>query len=171
MSRLPYEIFNGKDDMKFANIAFLSLGSNIGDRVHFMEQAVWEISRLPEIRNISESKRLETAPLENTNQPNFLNQILKIHVSPSFTLPCLLDTLLSIEDKLGRKHRSWKGPREIDIDILTYEAVVMETDFLILPHHSLYTRPFIRQILGEMGESEIYSLFQESVYEKYHTSV
>ncbi|TGL56361.1 2-amino-4-hydroxy-6-hydroxymethyldihydropteridine diphosphokinase [Leptospira ognonensis] len=157
--------------MKFGNIAFLSLGSNIGDRTHFLEQAVWEISTLPEIRIISQSQRLETAPLENINQPFFLNQILKIHVSPSFTLPCLLDTLQAIEDKLGRKRRSWKGPREIDIDILTYEAVVMETEFLHLPHHSLFTRPFIRQLLFEMGESEVYSLFEESIYEKYHSRV
>jgi 2-amino-4-hydroxy-6-hydroxymethyldihydropteridine diphosphokinase len=157
--------------LKYTDIAFLSLGSNIGDRVHYMQQAVWEISRLPEIRVLAESKVLETAPLENTNQPMFLNQILKVNVTPSFTLPCLLDTLLSIEDKLGRKRRSAKGPREIDIDILTYEAVVMETDFLSLPHHSLYTRPFIRQILGEMEELDVYSLFQESVYEKYHSRV
>ena len=101
----------------------------------------------------------------------FLNQVLKIHVSPSFTLPCLLETMLGIEDKLGRKRRSWKGPREIDIDILTYEAVVMETDFLSLPHHSLFTRPFMRQILKEMGETDIYSLFEDSVYEKYHSRV
>lgn len=157
--------------MKYTNIALLSLGSNMGDRAHFMEQAVWEISTLPEIRIISKSSRLETAPLENTNQPMFLNQVLKIHVSPSFTLPCLLETMLGIEDKLGRKRRSWKGPREIDIDILTYEAVVMETDFLSLPHHSLFTRPFMRQILKEMGETDIYSLFEDSVYEKYHSRV
>ncbi len=157
--------------MKFGNTAFLSLGSNMGDRVHFLEQAVWEISRLPEVRILSNSRRWETAPLENTNQPYFLNQILKIHVSPSFTLPTLLETLLNIEDKLGRKRRAWKGPREIDIDILTYEAVVMETDFLSLPHHSMYTRPFIRQMLAEMGESDLYSIFEESVYEKYHSRV
>jgi 2-amino-4-hydroxy-6-hydroxymethyldihydropteridine diphosphokinase len=157
--------------VKYANTAFLSLGSNMGDRIHFLEQAVWEISTLPEIRIMSKSERLETAPLENTNQPMFLNQILKVHVSPSFTLPCLLETLLAIEEKLGRKRRSWKGPREIDIDILTYESVVMETDFLILPHHSLFTRPFIRQMLAEMGEKEVYSLFEESVYEKYHSRV
>jgi 2-amino-4-hydroxy-6-hydroxymethyldihydropteridine diphosphokinase len=157
--------------VKYVDTAFLSLGSNIGDRVHYMEQAVLEISRLPEVRIMSQSSILETAPLDNVNQPAFLNQILKIHVSSSFTLPCLLDSLLAIEDKLGRKRRSWKGPREIDIDILSYEAVVMETDFLVLPHHSLFTRPFIKQLLSEMAELDVYSLFEESLHEKYHSSV
>ncbi|TGN20895.1 2-amino-4-hydroxy-6-hydroxymethyldihydropteridine diphosphokinase [Leptospira idonii] len=157
--------------MKYSNTAYLSLGSNMGDRHHYLEQAVWEISLLPEIQVLSQSKPLETAPLENTNQPMFLNQIIKVHVSPSFTLPCLLESLQSIENKLGRKRRSWKGPREIDIDILSYESVVMTTDFLTLPHHSLFTRPFIKQILVEMGEVGVYSLYQESVYEKYHSRV
>lgn len=143
----------------------------MGDRVHYLEQAVWEISTLPEIRIISKSQQLDTAPLENTNQPMFLNQVLKVHISHSLTLPCLLETLLGIEEKLGRKRRSWKGPREIDIDILTYEAVEMETEFLSLPHHSLFTRPFIRQLLSEMGESDVYTLFKDSVYEKYHSRV
>lgn len=143
----------------------------MGDRLHYIEQAIWEISRHPEIKMISESKILETAPLENTNQPMFLNKIAKVHIPPSFTLPCLLDTIHSIEEKLGRKRRSWKGPREIDIDILTYESVVMDTDFLVLPHHSLFTRPFIKQILNEMGELDIYSIFQETADEKYHSRV
>lgn len=157
--------------MKFPNIAYLSLGSNIGDRYHFMEQAAWEISTLPEVQIIKSSRILETAPLENTNQPYFLNQVLKIYVSTSFTVPCLLDSLQSIEDKLGRKRRSWKGPREIDIDILSYEEIVMNTEFITLPHHSLYTRPFIKELLVEMGELEIYNLFREQFYEKHHTPV
>lgn len=157
--------------MKLANIAFLSLGSNIGDRHHFMEQAIWEISTLPEVKILKQSERLETAPLENTNQPYFLNQILKVYVTTSFTVPCLLDSLQSIEDKLGRKRRSWKGPREIDIDILTYEEIVMNTDFITLPHHSLYSRPFIKELLVEMGEAEIFNIFREPYYEKHHTPV
>ncbi|MBM9546451.1 2-amino-4-hydroxy-6-hydroxymethyldihydropteridine diphosphokinase [Leptospira sp. 201903074] len=157
--------------MKYSNIAFLSLGSNIGDRHHFMDQAIWEISTLPELQILKQSERLETAPLENTNQPFFLNQILKVMVSSAFTLPCLLDSLQGIEDKLGRKRRSWKGPREIDIDILTYEAVVMKTDFLHLPHHSLYSRPFIKQLITDMGEIGVYALFLELNHEKHYSTV
>ncbi len=145
--------------MKYSSIAFLSLGSNLGDRFHYLEQAIWEISLLPAVKILSQSKPLETLPLENTNQPSFLNQIVKIRV------------IQSIEQKLGRQHRSWKGPREIDIDILAYESVVMNTDFLTLPHHSLFTRPFIKQILNEMGESDLYTVFQDVYNEKYHSRV
>jgi len=157
--------------VRYSSIAFLSLGSNLGDRFHYLEQAVWEISLLPAVTILSQSKPLETLPLENTNQPSFLNQIVKVRIVPSFTLPCLLETLQSIEQKLGRQHRSWKGPREIDIDILTYESVVMNTDFLTLPHHSLFTRPFIKQILNDMGESDLYTVFQDVYNEKYHSRV
>ncbi len=154
--------------MKFENIAYLSLGSNIGAREHFLEQALFEIQRLPEIQILSSSRILETAPLENVNQSAFLNQIVKIHVSPSFTLPNLLETFQAIETKLGRQHRAWKGPREIDIDILSYECIVMETAFLTLPHHSLVTRPFVKQLLEEMGETELIPHFQETLNEKYN---
>ncbi|MDF3819799.1 2-amino-4-hydroxy-6-hydroxymethyldihydropteridine diphosphokinase [Leptospira sp. 96542] len=157
--------------MKYANIAFLSLGSNIGDRHHFMDQAIWEISKIPEIQILKQSERLETAPLENTNQPHFLNQILKVFVPSGFSLLCMLDTMQGIEERLGRKKRSWKGPREIDIDILTYEAVEMKTENLSLPHHSMYTRPFIKQMLTGMGEIGVYSLFQEYKNEKHHSPV
>ncbi|GBF51098.1 2-amino-4-hydroxy-6-hydroxymethyldihydropteridine diphosphokinase [Leptospira ryugenii] len=157
--------------MKYRGISFLSLGSNLGDRHHFLDQAIWEIECMPEVQIVKKSIRKETAPLENTNQPYFLNQILKVRVSSSYTLPCFLENLLAIEDKLGRKRRSWKGPREIDIDILSFEEVVMNTAMLTLPHHSLFTRPFIREIVNEMGELDLYSRFDGSVYEKYHSSV
>jgi len=157
MKKIPFEGF-----------AYISLGSNRGDREHFLNQAILEIQRLPEIQILKSSWVLETEPLENTNQGKFLNQILKLQVTKAFTLPSLLQTFQAIESKLGRIKRSWKGPREIDIDILSYESIVMETDFLTLPHHSLFTRPFIRELLQQMGEEELYCYFYEVLHEKYH---
>jgi len=152
----------------FRYTAYLSLGSNIIPREHYLEQALLELKRLSQINILKVSRVLETKALENENQPDFLNQVVKIYISDSFTLPNFLETLQSIERKLGRINRTWKGPREIDIDILSYEGVEMTTDHLTLPHHSLYTRPFIRKLLEEMEENSVCEYYWSNLHEKYH---
>ena len=148
--------------MPHNNECLVSLGSNIGNRKHYLEQAILLISLHPEIHIEKKSLLIETSPLEVTNQPNFLNSILKIrtHLSPD----CLLEIFQGIEFKIGRIKRFEKGPREIDIDILAYSNIRLNTKALTLPHHSLFTRPFIRELIKEIGENKIYSELEEFVY-------
>jgi len=134
----------------------------MGNREHFIEQAFLELELHPEISVLKESILLETSPLEVLNQPYFLNAIAKIRTS---LLPHdLLYTLQGIEQKLGRVHRFDKGPREIDLDILTYGKLKMESDDLSVPHHSLYSRPFIKDILVSMKEGSIYKDLEHAKY-------
>ena len=140
----------------------ISLGSNIGNRMHYLDQAKLLISIHPEIHIEKESSIIETAPLEVMNQPKFMNSIVKIrtHLAPE----CLLEVFQDIEFKIGRIKRYDKGPREIDIDILSYANIRLNTDFLTLPHHSLFTRPFIRELIEEIGEEKIYGKIGEYIY-------
>lgn len=133
----------------------VSLGSNIGNREHYMEQAKLLISLHPEIQIEKESSFKETKPLEVTNQPYFINSVLKIrtHLSPQ----CLLEIFQGIELKVGRIRRYEKGPREIDIDLLTYSGLRLDSENLTIPHPSLFSRPFIRDLIVEIGEEKIYS--------------
>lgn len=141
----------------------------MGNKEHFVRQAFLELSLHPEITLLKESEILQTEALEFTDQPDFFNAIAKIRTS---LLPYdLLQTLQSIENKLGRIRRFDKGPREIDLDILTYENLVLDMDDLALPHHSLFTRPFIREILAGMNEEGIYQKFREIGHAKYRQSV
>lgn len=148
--------------MSITNECLVSLGSNIGNREHYLEQAELLISLHPEIILEKTSSHIETSPLEVTNQPNFINSIIKIrtHLSPE----CLLELFQDIEFKIGRIKRFDKGPREIDIDILTYSNLRRNTSFITLPHHSIYSRPFIKELIEEIGESKIYLELEEFAY-------
>jgi 2-amino-4-hydroxy-6-hydroxymethyldihydropteridine diphosphokinase len=124
--------------------SLISIGSNLGDRLFYVESAILEIEKIP-TRILEKSRILETKALEVTDQPDFLNCILLIETA----LPALelLDQLQLIESKLGRIKRFDKGPREIDLDILTYDALVMNNERLTLPHHSIDSRPFIKALM------------------------
>ncbi|EKO14257.1 2-amino-4-hydroxy-6-hydroxymethyldihydropteridine diphosphokinase [Leptospira kirschneri] len=144
--------------------AFLSLGSNLGNRAEFLKIAVRKLKNTIGIEVVKESEPLNTAALEVTDQPDFLNQILKIETT--FSPEELLEVTLRIEKEMGRVRVQDKGPREIDIDILTFDVVKMHSKGLHLPHHSLFTRPFIREILETMGEGSLYEHFTGGEYEK-----
>ncbi|PJZ56882.1 2-amino-4-hydroxy-6-hydroxymethyldihydropteridine diphosphokinase [Leptospira barantonii] len=144
--------------------AFLSLGSNLGNRAEFLKIAVRKLKNTIGIEVIKESEPMNTIALEVTDQPDFLNQILKIETS--FSPEELLEVALRIEKEMGRVREIEKGPREIDIDILTYDILMMHTRGLHLPHHSLFTRPFIREILESIDEGSLYEHFTGGEYEK-----
>lgn len=134
----------------------------MGNKIHYINQAKLLISLHPEIQIVKESSVIETKPLEVINQPDFLNSVMKIRtcLSPE----CLLEVFQGIEFSIGRIKRYDKGPREIDIDLLYYTNIRMNTCILTLPHHSLFTRPFIRELINEIEEEKIYSCLEENVY-------
>ncbi|MDV6234292.1 2-amino-4-hydroxy-6-hydroxymethyldihydropteridine diphosphokinase [Leptospira ellisii] len=144
--------------------AFLSLGSNLGNRAEFLKVAVRKLKNTVGIEVIKESEPMNTIALEVTDQPDFLNQILKIETS--FSPEELLEVALRIEKEMGRVRKTDKGPREIDIDVLSYDTVTIHTRGLHLPHHSLFTRPFIREILKQIREDSLYERFSGDEYEK-----
>lgn len=133
---------------KGKSLVYLSLGSNLGDRAQYIEKAKIKVSSHPNIQILKESIVLETKALDFTDQPDFLNQILVI--STDLNPLHLLDFLQSIENELGRVRDIPKGPRTIDIDILSYDNLQMNHPRLQLPHHSIQTRPFIQELLNNI---------------------
>jgi len=127
--------------------SLISIGSNLGERQTYIESAIQEIEKIPS-RILAKSKILETKALDVTDQPDFLNCIIAIETTLEPLI--LLETLQQIERNLGRIKRFDKGPREIDLDILTYDNLVMANDKLTLPHHSIQTRPFIKELMSEL---------------------
>ena len=130
--------------------SLISIGSNLGDRLQYIQQSIREIESIP-TKIIAKSRILETKALEITDQPDFLNCILLIETNLSPL--ALLDQLQLIESKLGRIKRYDKGPREIDLDILTYDELVITNERLTLPHHSIETRPFIKELMADIDYS------------------
>jgi len=129
-------------------VVYLGLGSNIGDRNGYIEAALLRIVEECKASIIAKSSIKETKPVDYEEQPNFLNQVVKIETELApFDL---LSALKKIESDVGRIYRFSKGPREIDIDILLYDDVIIDSDILIIPHREIIKRDFVLEHLIEL---------------------
>lgn len=129
-------------------IAYLSLGSNQGNRLGNLHSAIAKLRNHKKVKIIDESEIYETSPVEYRDQPDFFNLVLEIDtkLSPKE----LLDLCLGIENDLGRQRLIPQGPRNIDIDILLYGKLTVDEPELILPHPRLTKRAFVLVPLTDM---------------------
>lgn len=128
---------------------YLALGSNVDDRVGFMRRAINEIRRSHDIRLAACSSLYQTKPWGFVNQPMFLNAVVKIETELEAEL--LLKCLKKIELIVGRKPTFRWGPREIDIDIVTFGDLVMINPNLTIPHPEAVKRAFVLKPLLEIA--------------------
>jgi 2-amino-4-hydroxy-6-hydroxymethyldihydropteridine diphosphokinase len=120
-------------------IIYLALGSNLGNRSENLLSAIHHLE--PDIRVINCSPVYETPPWGYEDQPKFLNQVIEGET----LLPPgdLLAYIKNIEDQIGREETFRYGPRSIDIDILFYDDLVIDTPPLIIPHTRIPERAFV----------------------------
>jgi len=125
-------------------IAYLSLGSNLGDRGEHLRRAIAE---LPGVRKTSSI--YETEPADFVHQPWFLNCVVEVETD----LPPVefLHSLQAIERKHGRVRKTPSGPRTLDIDILFYGDQTISTPELTVPHPRLAARRFVLEPLAEIA--------------------
>lgn len=131
------------------NTCFLGLGSNIGDREQNIVAAVDRIAALPSTRLKHVSSLYVTSPVGIVDQPDFLNAVIAVDT----LLPplVLLEKCLAIEGELKRVRTVKGGPRTIDIDILLYGSLKMDTPALTIPHPALHLRRFVLIPLCEIA--------------------
>jgi len=129
-------------------IVYIGLGSNMGDRDEYLRNAVNYILKKCEAALIAASSIKETKAVDFKNQPDFLNQIIKIQTD--LNPPDLLNILKKIEEDMGRIYRFSKGPREIDLDILLYDDIIICESNLKIPHPEILRRDFIMEHLVEL---------------------
>jgi 2-amino-4-hydroxy-6-hydroxymethyldihydropteridine diphosphokinase len=134
--------------------AALSLGSNLGDPAANLARARERLAATPGLVVETASPERRTAPQGVTDQPDFLNQVLRVRTTLS---PWeLLDACLAVERELGRVRGPVRwGPRLIDVDILAYDGLVVADDDLRIPHAALPLRPFFREMLREAGAEDL----------------
>lgn len=121
--------------------AFLSLGSNMGDRLEYLSKAIDKIAEIQGCNILNKSRVYETEPWGYENQEAFLNLCISIETSLS---PCeLLESLQTIELELDRVRKIHWGPRTIDIDILLFDDIICEDDKLTIPHPRMSERAFV----------------------------
>jgi 2-amino-4-hydroxy-6-hydroxymethyldihydropteridine diphosphokinase len=129
------------------DIAYVALGSNLGDRERHLRVARDAIARLPRTTVVAESDVEETPPL-GPPQPHYLNQM--IAVETELSPHDLLQALLAIERENGRVRREKWGPRTLDLDIVKYERQTVDDESLQVPHPGLRDRDFWRRQLAAL---------------------
>ena len=129
--------------------AYLSLGSNLGDREKYISDAINGIIEKLDVIDYEVSPFYETEPWGNTNQPRFINAAMMIRTSVEPSR--MLDITQEIERELFRvRHEHW-GARTIDIDILCVEGVTMNTPRLTLPHPYMTQRDFVLTPMADIA--------------------
>lgn len=128
--------------------SYLSLGSNIGDRIAFLKGAVDALKRSESIRVEGVSSVYETEPVGFTDQPDFLN--IAVAIDTSLDPHALLDLCQSIETEHDRKRTVRWGPRTLDVDILLYGDEVVDSERLQIPHPRMTERAFVLIPLVEL---------------------
>ncbi|WP_301109260.1 2-amino-4-hydroxy-6-hydroxymethyldihydropteridine diphosphokinase [Sporosarcina sp.] len=143
------------------NAAYLSLGSNIGNRLEHLKQAVRLLHEHPAVKVKKVSSIYETEPLGLTEQAKFLN--IAVELETSLGAVELLSACQSIENKLGRMRKIRWGPRTVDLDILLYNEQSIQTEDLIVPHLRMQERAFVLVPLVEIN-SEVKNPVTGSLY-------
>ena len=143
------------------HIVYLALGSNLDDRLANLKQAITALAPQMEVK--AKSRVYETPPWGYTEQPAFLNQVIK--ASTYLEFEPLLKHIKRLEIALGRTPSFKNGPRLIDIDILFYDDLVLNTPSLIIPHPHMHERGFVLLPLMDIAPDLVHPVHKKSVRE------
>ena len=128
---------------------FVGLGSNLGNRVALLSQAIGAMADLPETHVVDYSHAYESKPWGVEDQPLFVNAVAWLRTD--LRADQLLEQLQEIETRLGRTHEKENGPRTMDLDILLFGEEESQTDDLVIPHPRMAERDFVITPLLEIA--------------------
>lgn len=143
------------------HIVYLALGSNLGNRLSNLKNAISNLT--PQMDVKKKSPVYETPPWGYTDQPPFLNQVVMVetYLDPED----LLSHLKRLEVVLGREPSFMNGPRLIDLDILFYGDVIINSPPLVLPHPRMHQRAFVLVPLNDIAPDLVHPLFGRPISE------
>jgi len=144
------------------NQAVLLLGSNVGARPANLERAIMELGEHAGQINM-QSPVYETAPWGNTHQAPFLNQVVVL--STTMHAAGLMDRILSIEERMGRRRKEKWEPRVIDIDILFFNDEIRDEKNLTIPHPEMHKRKFTLVPLAQLLPGFVHPVLKKTVSE------
>lgn len=140
---------------------YLSLGSNVGDRVANLRAAIEKLREMGTVETVSAF--YETEPVETGPQPWFLNCAIKMETEK---MPRqLISAVLALEQSMGRQRRQEKAPRTIDIDVLLFGNSVIELPALTVPHPRFHERRFVLEPLAEIAPDVRHPVFKRTIRE------
>ena len=145
-------------------LAYIALGSNLGDRELNLLRAVSEVGRLPDSRVTALSSFYETSPVGTVKQDSFYNAVLRLNTL--LDARSLLTNLLRIENEtFKRVRRIEHGPRRMDLDLLLFGDMIIHEENLIVPHPRLSERRFVLEPLCEIAPDLVPPLAGKSISE------
>ena len=159
---LPLEYVSVKIK-RFWHYAYISLGSNMGNKKSYLDWAVKMLSKRKDTTVLKVSEYMVTKPYGVIDQDEFLNAclLLKTQLLPHD----LLSELHTIENDAGRKRTVRWGPRTLDLDIIFYDDITIETDDLVIPHIDMKNREFVLKPLSEIAPNKRHPLYKKTVTE------
>lgn len=164
----PQPISNGKNGtaaLLCGATAYLSLGSNVGDRENFLKNAVNELDQLGDIQLCQLSAFYKTEPVGMESEAWFINCAAQITTTLS---PLeLLDRLEELESSMGRNGKGKQKDRTIDIDILLYNDMIVSFPRLAIPHPRMANRKFVLEPLCEIAPDIIHPLLRKTTGQLY----
>lgn len=145
------------------HFAYISMGSNMGNKEENLNKAIKKLEEVNGIKVSKVSSYITTEPWGNENQDEFLNGALKLETY--LTPRELMTELLRIESELGRVREIKWGPRVIDLDIILFDDIVSNDEFVIIPHPLMHLRDFVLEPLNEIAPYAIHPLKNKRVFE------
>ena len=142
---------------------YLSIGSNMGNREEHLRTALERLQRERTIRGIRVSDCMETEPYGYLEQDSFLNAAVELETIES--PDSLLKILHKIETEGGRERTIHWGPRTIDLDIVLFGDVVMQTEMLTIPHREMHLREFVLRPLAQLAPWASHPVYHKTVSE------
>lgn len=145
--------------------AFVAFGSNLGDKEKFIDEAIEDLSNLPQINIVAISDKIVTKPYGNVEQDVFLNGVMKIET----LLPAdeLLQILQKVEEHAGRERKIHWGPRTLDLDIIFYDDDIISEDDLIVPHPDMKNRDFVLKPLMQIAPYKLHPVYRKTISDMY----
>ena len=143
------------------HIAYIGIGSNVGDKAGQCERGISEILKLDRHRLLARSSLYKTQPIGYSEQDWFINLVIKIETE--MDAPALFWSLKEIESRLGRVKTLRWGPRSIDLDILFFNDYQIQTDELTVPHPLIQDRQFVLIPLAEIDPDFTHPVLKETI--------
>lgn len=143
--------------------AYIALGSNIGNKKKYLDMAIARLNQRKDCQVQKVSDYIVTSPYGNIEQDDFLNGAIELRTT--LEPGALLDALHEIEQEAGRERQVHWGPRTLDLDILLYDDLVLDTQYLQIPHIEMHLRDFVLSPMVQIAPWKRHPLFGKTMKE------
>lgn len=143
--------------------AYIALGSNLGDKEAYLNHAIERLDEQEDCEVVKSSDLIVTAPYGMTDQDEFLNGCLELR---TLLYPMeLLKLLHKIEKEAKRERTIHWGPRTLDLDIIFYDDLILDSEKLVIPHTDMHNREFVLKPLAQIAKGKRHPVLGKTVQE------